>query len=170
MTLMMLCALTLPMCRMAADPAIRAALQALPSSDDASWLPLVQAMDRHPDDAAEALSLLGGGALSLCSLRQCFSPEALAFFHLCGQCTPAELLNVLTRCTIPPSAEALALLVSDRRREAAMQRYGLQLLWRMNGDPALPDALALFPDVTAHSRSAFDILGHISRRLKEVQP
>lgn len=170
MTLMTLCALIPPMCRMSADPAVRAALQPSAASAEDNLSPLMQAMARHPADTAEVLSLLGVDVSSSSAMRRCFDHEALALFHLCSQCSPAEMLDVLTRCTVSPTAEALALLIGERRREDAMARYGLQLLWRMNGDPSLPDALTLFPQESATERSTREILNDMTQRLKEATP
>lgn len=171
MTLMTLCALAPPMCRAAADPSVRAALLTLAASPGGDPAPLARAMQGHPDDAARILTLLGGRSSPLPeTLRQCFTPEVLAFFHLCGQCTAEEMLAVLTRCTVPPTAEGLALLIGARRREAAMARYGLQLLWRLNGDPSLPDALTLFPEAHTPARTSGAILVDTLRRLKEDDP
>lgn len=171
MTLMQLVALTPPMCRMAEDPAVRAALAALSGSDQPDPAPLAAAMARHPDDARRALTILGSGdGPTAESLRRRFSREALAFFHVCGQCTAAEILAVLTRCTVCPTTEALALLVGQARRERAERLYGLQLLWRMAGDASLPDALALFPPDAAPSRSARDVIDTIRQRLRKEAP
>ncbi len=147
MTLLQLCALTPHLCRMAEDPAIRSALETLSQDVQADRAPLAEAMASHPEDAARALTILGcRDSLSSRTLRQYFSRNTLAFFHLCGQCSPGEMLDVLTRCTVPPTAEALAVLLSRQRRKEAMERYALQLLWRINGDTALPDAFDLFPE------------------------
>lgn len=170
MTTMTLCALVLPMCRMAADPAVRDALAALDGLSGAdctaeTMAPLLQVMQRHPREAAEVLALLGAGAddgTACCGLDL----EAAAFFHLCGQCSPQELLGVLTRCVTPPSAGALALLIGQARRQEAMLRYGLQLLWRLCGDESLPDALALFPEEGRSGRNAQGIRAELLRQLK----
>lgn len=170
MTLMQLCALTPPLCRMAADPAIRRALDALSADPAAGCAPLAAAMRRHPDDARRALTLLGSGSPPTTeSIGRRFSREALAFFHLCGQCAPEEILAVLTRCTVPVTAECLALLIGQYRREQTMAQYGLQLLWRLCGDAALPDAASLFPSPQP-CRSAGDVAADVLRRLKEVDP
>lgn len=169
MTLMLLCALTPPLCRMAADPAVRAALARLSDAPHGDLAPLAAAMGRHPEDAARAMALLGsGGPPTTESLRRRFNREALAFFHLCGQCAPEEILRVLTRCTVPPTTEALALLIGEHRREQAVRQYGLQLLWRLSGDASLPDASAFFPQAAAPVRTAGDIIRGVARRLKEA--
>lgn len=169
MTLMQLCALVPPMCRMAADPDVRRALATLSEDPEADPAPLAAAMARYPTDARRAMTLLGtGDPPTRESLRRRFSREALAFFHLCGQCAPEELLSVLTRCTVLPSAEAIALLVGERRREEASQHYALQLLWRLNGDPGLPDATRFFPERGAPARSPRSILNDLINRLKET--
>ncbi|MBQ2954280.1 MAG: hypothetical protein IJE07_12185 [Clostridia bacterium] len=171
MTLMQLLALTPPLCRMAEDPGVRAALAILSSQPDADPAPLAAAMNRHPDDARRAMTILGcGDAPSAETLRRRFPREALAFFHLCGQCTAAEILAVLTRCTVCPTAEALALLIGHARREQAERLYALQLLWRMGGDAALPDAIALFPPDTPPARPARDIAHTICQRLQKEAP
>lgn len=162
MTLTTMCALTPPLCRMGADPAVRAALS---GAAEAGYTPLAEAMERYPAEAAEALALLGSNDANPEPLGRCFNEEALAFFHVCGQCGAGEVLDVLTRCTVAPTAEGLALLVGERRKRIAMARYGLQLLWRMVGDEALPDALALFPE-DGPVRSADDIVGSLARRMK----
>lgn len=163
MTLMTLCALVPPLCRMAADEPVQQALQALNGVplNDSTLAPLLEAMHRHPQDHQTAVNLLSAE-----SHGQCLSPEALALFHLCAQCTPAELLQVLTQCTVAPSAEALALLVGEHRREQAMVHYALQLLWRIHGDDTLPDALTLFPEPSNDTCSAQDTAERILRRLK----
>lgn len=169
MTLMQLCTLTPPLCRMAADPAVRRALDAISHDPDADRAPLASAMAAHPGDARRALTLLGtGDELSAATLRRRFPREALAFFHLCGQCSPQELLAVLTRCTVTPTAECIALLVGERRREEAQRLYGLQLMWRMAGDSSLPDALSLQQAGSAESKNAADVIRDIHRHLKEV--
>ena len=169
MTLMQLCALVPPLCRMAADPAIRRALEAISLEPEADRAPLAAAMACHPDDAQRALTLLGtGDGPTAATLCRRFPREALAFFHLCGQCSPQELLAVLTRCTVTPTAECVALLVSEHRREEAQRLYGLQLLWRMAGDAALPDAHSLFPPATTTEQHAGDVIRDIHQRLKEV--
>lgn len=170
MTLMQLCALVPPLCRMAADPAVRRALAGISRDPEADRAPLAAAMAAHPDDARRALTLLGtGDGPTADTLRRRFPREALAFFHLCGQCTPQELLSVLTRCTVTPTAEAAALLVGEHRREEAQRLYGLQLLWRMAGDKALPDAQSLFPATKPTGNAAGDVIRSIHDRLKEVQ-
>ena len=169
MTLMQLCALVPPLCRMAADPAVRRALDAISRDPEADRAPLAAAMAMHPDDARRALTLLGtGDAPSAVTLQRRFSREALAFFHLCGQCSPQELLSVLTRCTVTPSAEAAALLVSEQRRREACRLYTLQLLTHLADDPSLPDAAQLFSPWDDVPRSAGDIVRDIQRRLKEA--
>jgi len=152
-----------PLCRMAADEAVQRALQALNGAplNDQTLTPLLDAMQRHPQDYQATQRLLSAD-----SHGQCFDPEVLALFHLCSQCSPTELLRVLTRCTVVPSAEVLAQLVSERRREQAMARYALQLLWRINGDDALPDALTLFPEPDQVARSTQGTAERILRRLK----
>ena len=170
MTLLQMAALVPPMCRMAADADVRRALETLSADAEASCAPLAAAMRRHPEDARRVMTLLGSGDPPTDgSLRRRFSREALAFFHLCGQCAPEELLTVLTRCTVTPTAEALALLIGERRREQAAQRYALQLLWRIQGDDALPDAFTLFPEEGVLSRSADDAVRSVLHRLKEVR-
>ena len=115
------------------------------------------------------MTLLGSGDPPTAeSLRRRFSREALAFFHLCGQCAPEELLAVLTRCTVTPTAECIALLVGERRREEAQRLCGLQLMWRMAGDSSLPDALSLQQAGSAEAKNAADVIHDIHRRLKEV--
>lgn len=169
MTLMQLCALVPPLCRMAADPDVRRALAALCADPEADTAPLAAAMARHGQDARRAMTLLGSGDPPTSeSLRRRFPREALAFFHLCGQCTPQELLAVLTRCTVTPTAEAVALLIGDRRREQAQRRYALQLLWRMNGDAALPDVFTIFPEEEAPGLNADEVTSDVLRRLKEM--
>ena len=171
MTLMQLCALVPPLCRMAADPAVRWALEGISRDPEADRAPLAAAMAPYPDDARRALTLLGtGDELSSTTLRRRFPREALAFFHLCGQCSPRELLAVLTRCTVTPTAEAVALLVEQHRREEARELYALQLLWRMAGDAAIPDAASLFPAGDAASRDGAAIRHDILSRLKEACP
>lgn len=168
MRLLVLCALVAPMCRMAEDAAVRRALEDL-SGGAEDYAPLAAAMRRHGEDARRVMTLMGSGDEPTAeSLRRRFHREALAFFYLCGQCTPAELLSVLTRCTVTPTAEAIALLVSERRREQAERLYGLQLLWRMQDDPALPEAMALFSPGAAQ-RSAEDVIRSLQRRLKEMK-
>lgn len=162
MTLMTMCALTPLLCRMGADPDVR---RAVASAAKAEYAPLAEALGRFPEDAAAAISLLGGEGVNQETISRCFDREALAFFHVCGQCSAGEVLDVLTRCTAAPTAEGLALLVSERRRLLAMARYGLQLLWRMCGDAALPDALAVFPE-DGPVRSAEDIASGLVRQLK----
>lgn len=171
MTLLQLVALTPPLCRMAADPAVRAALRPFSIDAHADPAPLAAAMARHPDDARRALTILGtDDSLSTETLRRRFPREALAFFHLCGQCTAAELLSVLTRCTVRPTAEALALLVGDARRTRAQQLYALQLLWRMGGDATVPDALTLFPPEESPSHTTQEVIGSLCRRLIKEAP
>ena len=165
MTLMMMCALTPHLCALASDPAVREAVAALSEDHRQDCGELAQALRRCPAEAAAAVSLLGGSDLTPDTVSRCFDREALAFFHICGQCGAGELLAVLTRCTCAPTAEGLALLLGERRRMLAMVRYGLQLLWRMCGDDALPDALALFPE-DGPARSAEDIVGGLIRQLK----
>ena len=169
MTLLQLVALVPPMCRMAADPELRQALAAHSEDAEADFAPLVAAMARHPEDAQRVMTLLGSGdPPTTQSLRRRFSREALAFFHLCGQCAPEELLCVLTRCTVTPTAEAVALMVGERRREEAVRQYALRMLWLL-GDGSLPDPSALFPAPTP-PRSAADVTRDTLRRLKEVHP
>ena len=169
MTLLQLCALVPPLCRMAADPDVRLALESISRDPEADRAPLAAAMARHPDDARRAMTLLGcGEPPAPTTLRQRFPREALAFFHLCGQCTPQELLSVLTHCTVTPTAECAALLVGEHRRREAQRMYGLQLLWRITGDASLPDAQTLFPAPSAPHPTAEDVIHHIHHRLKEV--
>lgn len=169
MTLLQLCALVPPLCRMAADPDVRRALAPLSADPEADMAPLAAAMGRYPQDARRVMALLGSGdPPTRESLRRRFPREALAFFHLCGQCTPQELLAVLTRCTVTPTAEAVALLIGERRREQAERRCALQLLWRLNGDAALPDPLSLFPEESASRRTAEGVISDTLRRLKEM--
>lgn len=166
MTLMTMCALTPLLCRMGADPAVRGAVAALSggSRTPLAFMPLAEAMGRFPQDAAMVISLLGGGELTSETLGRCFDDEALAFFHVCGQCGAGEVLDVLTRCTVAPTAEGLALLVGERRKLMAMARYGLQLLWRGCGDASLPDALAVFPE-DGPVRSAGEVVDGLVRQL-----
>ena len=163
MTLMTLCALVPPLCRMTADEAVQRALQALHGVplNDHTIAPLLNAMQRYPQDYQTMMNLLSAE-----SHGQRFSPEVLALFQLCTQCSPTELLQVLTRCTVAPSAEALALLVGEHRREQAMARYALQLLWRIHGDDTLPDALTLFPEPAQAACSTKATAERILRRLK----
>lgn len=169
MTLMQLCALVPPMCRMGRDPDVRHSLEAFRRHDDPA--PLSRAMLRHPEDSRRVMTLMGSGDPPTTeSLRRRFTQEALAFFHLCGQCAPEELLCVLTRCTTTPTAEALSLLIGERRREQAAQLYGLQLLWRMNGDNSLPDAFALFAPSGAPAPNAADVIRNTIRHLKGGRP
>jgi len=169
-TLLLMCALTPPLCRLAADPAIREALSNLSHAPDGDMAPLAAAMRRHPEDAARVMAIMGSdGAPTAESLRRRFPREALAFFHLCGQCAPEEILRVLSRCTTVPTIEALAMLIGEHRREQAAWQYGLQLLWRLCGDASLPDAAAFFP-CTAPARPANDITRGVIRRLKEADP
>ena len=169
MTLQLLCALTPPMCRMAADPAVRNALHLLSDHPEADLSPLADAMARHSSDAAHAMALLGSTApLAARSLRDCFSREALAFFHLCGQCTAGEILSVLINCTIAPTADALALLIGERRRQHALQQYALQLLWRMQSDPSLPGPSAFFAPASPE-RTADQVICSTIHRLKEAE-
>ena len=170
MTLLQLVVLVPPMCRMAADPELRQALAAHSEDAGADFAPLAAAMARHPEDAQRVMTLLGSGdPPTTQSLRRRFSREALAFFHLCGQCTPEELLCVLTRCTVTPTAEAVALMVGEHRREEAVRQYALRMLWHLGGDISLPDPTALFPAPTP-PRSAADVTRDTLRRLKEVHP
>lgn len=169
MTLMQLVALVPPMCRMAADPQVRRGIEAFSADMSGDPSLLATALRPYPEDARRMMTLLGSGDPPTAeSLRRRFSREALAFFHLCGQCAAEELLAVLTRCTVTPTAEAIALLIGDRRREQSAQRYALQLLWRMQGDPSLPDALTLFPEGGVPARSADDVVHAILHRLQEV--
>lgn len=168
MTLLQLVALVPPMCRMAADADVRRSLAALSADAESDRSALAAAMQRHPEDARRVMTLLGSGDPPTGeALRRRFTHQVLAFFHLCGQCAPEELLAVLTRCTVTPTAEGIALLVSDRRREQAAQRYALQMLWRMQGDEALPDAFALFPEEGVMPRRADDVIRRVLGRLKE---
>lgn len=169
MTLMTMCALTPPLCRMGADPAVRGAVAALSGPADGgrtplAFMPLAEAMGRFPQDAAMVTSLLGSGELTAETLGRCFDDEALAFFHVCGQCGAGEVLAVLTRCTVAPTAEGLALLIGERRKMLAMARYGLQLLWRGCGAASLPDALAVFPE-DGPVRSAGEVVDGLVRQL-----
>lgn len=171
MTLMQLIALTPPLCRMAEDPAVRAALNGLSANAPDDLAPLAAAMARHPDDARRALTILGTDeAPSTQTLRRRFPREALAFFHLCTQCTAGELLCILTRCTVRPTAEALALLVGDARRARAQQLYALQLLWRMGGDASLPDALSLFPPEASPAPTTQEVISSLCHRLRKEVP
>lgn len=170
MTLSTLCALAIPLCRMARDFRVRQAVAALAAQGDSprapeDFAPLAAAAAAYPADLQEALTLLGGQDMTPETLCRCFHPEALAFFHLCGQCSAEELLTVLTRCTAVPTAQGLAMLLGERRRQLAMARYGLQLLWRLCGDALLPDALSLFPEDTPQ-RTADDVITALAQRLK----
>lgn len=163
MNLLMQCALIPPLCRLAEDATVREALA------EEDFYSLARAMGRHPADARAVVSLLTEADSSDPDphmLRRCLSGEALALFHLCAQCGAGEMLAVLSRCTVSPTTEALALLIGEYRRAQAMARYALQLLWRLNGDEALPDALALFPQEGAPARSAQDVTRDLIRRLK----
>lgn len=147
MTTTTLCALTPHLCRLSGDTAVRRAVAAFAGGEsDARYDALALALRTHPKDAAAAVSLLGGSDLTTETIRQCFDREALAFFHICGQCSPAELLQALCQCHFPPTMDALAHLIAHQRQQQAMARYALQLMWRICGDEALPDALSLFPE------------------------
>ncbi len=157
MTLITMCALCPPMCRLTQDPDIRSAvaeLAAQPSPAPQETDRLITLMHRRPDDVKAVLAL-----------TPTLGSETLALMHLCGQCEPGELLEVLCRCTTAPTAEGLALLISEHRRMQAMARYGLQLLWRLCGDASLPDALSLFPEERTKC-SADGIVHSLVRQLK----
>ena len=76
---------------------------------------------------------------------------------------------MLTRCTVTPTAEAVALMVGEYRREEAVRQYALRMLWHLGGDVSLPDPTARFPAPTP-PRSAADVTRDTLRRLKEVHP
>lgn len=157
MTLMMMCALCPPMCRLMEDPDIRHAVSGL--APDTSPAPqeldrLLTLLHRRPEDMKAVLAVV-----------PTLDREALALMHLCGQCQPGEMLEVLCRCTTAPTAEGLALLISERRRMQAMAKYGLQLLWRLCGDASLPDALSVFPEEGA-KHGAEGIVRSLVHRLK----
>lgn len=146
MTIRTLCALTIPMCRMARDPQVMmAAAKAAERMDDAHFRALLAEMRHFPEELDTVLGLLGCSGVTE-ELMLHMSNGLPGFLHLCGQCSPGEMLDVLSRCQWKIGAEELALLISRRRRELAMARYGLQLLWRLCGDDTIPDALTLFPD------------------------
>lgn len=147
MTVTTLCALTPQLCRLSRDAVVRRAVSAFSGGEsDARHDALSLALRAHPEDATAAVSLLGGSDLTTETIRQCFDREALAFFHICGQCSPAEVLQALCQCHFPPTMDALAQLIAHQRQQQAMTRYALQLMWRICGDEALPDALSLFPE------------------------
>ena len=148
-----LLALIPPLCRLTSAPPIHATLSALHAPAPLGPL-LDQCRAVSPADAA----------LVDRHLPALPADEALALFHLCSQCTAAELLAVAAdHPTLPP--DALALLVGDRRRHDAMARYALQLLWRILADPAIPDALSLFPPDATPARPADAIAADLLDRL-----
>lgn len=170
MTLMQLAALVPPLCRMAADPAVQAALNRLSSDAPEDFAPLAAAMAAHPLDARRALTILGSGDPPTTeTLRRRFPREALAFFHLCAQCAPEEILRVLTRCTIRPTAEALAILIGERRRERARELCALQALCRMDGS-GLPEELVRYPSEDGSAPPAAQIIHNLRQRLRKEAP
>lgn len=70
--------------------------------------------------------------------------DARQLMRLCAQCTLDEVLTALAACPHNPSPAMLAALVEQARRRDAMALYALQMLWRIAGEPELPDAMTLF--------------------------
>ncbi len=153
--LVTLCALIVPLCRLAALPQVRAALDKQPFDPGA----LRDALRRMPEELRALSPYLPEARTSL------VAEPYLSLLSLCRQCSQEELLSVATRCTASLTTDALAALISEHRRQEAQRLYALQLLWRMNADPALPDALSLFPQ-NAPPRTGEDIRRDLITSLK----
>lgn len=138
------------MCMLAADPDVRADLDAC-LHGPAAEKQLVTAIARHPE--AQQMHAHDMDA------------EALALLRLCTQCRAGEMMMAAAGCTGDLTPDGLALLVNERRRHEAMLRYGLQLLWRMCGDEAIPDAIATFPEQSP-ARRGEDVIRSLVTRLE----
>lgn len=182
----LLCILTPPLCRMARTPAVHDVLAALQTNPPtrttlaARTEPLLTAMLSQPEDTLSVLCAITGtercrlAALPqdalLALIREYLTDELLAFFCLCRQCRAEELLCTLSGCAVAVTAQTLAALISRRRMEEAMNLYGLQLLWRLCGDPHLPDAYSLFQQEALPPRSAGEIRDAVLQSLSKGGP
>lgn len=166
-----LCAIVPPLCRLVREADVRCVLTSAQPDADA----LARAILAHPGDArpllsalteldAATLAMLPAGA-DLPLLQNALDDPLISLMHLCRQCRPGEMLRVLHRCTAVPTAEGLAILLNEQRREQSQAVYGLQLLWRSLQDDRIPDALALF-DQSAPEAPA-DVRDSILSRIKK---
>jgi len=94
MTLMMMCALCPPMCRLMEDPDIRYAVRGL--APDTSPAPqeldrLLTLLHRRPDDMAAVLAVV-----------PTLDREALALMHLCGSASRAKCWRCCAAAPLPP--------------------------------------------------------------------
>lgn len=162
--LRILCAMIPPLCRLTACEDVHGALLSVAvRPGEATVRELHRTLLGHEDwalalaplnadpDREDTLSLLDASFLDLMSL--------------CSQCTAGEMLTVLTRCIVPPTMEALALLLAEHRQQEAQRLYAAQLLWRIQGDERIPDAIALFGH--RPTRTAQDIRQTVLNHLKE---
>lgn len=105
---------------------------------------------------------------SLAELLPFLTEETCQMLRLCAQCREGEVLCALSRCTLPPTPAMLGHLVEEKRRRDAMALYGLQMLWRLCGDPAQPDAMTLFEQEEINPVHEEMICRYIVDRLKEA--
>ncbi|MBQ8202217.1 MAG: hypothetical protein IJZ74_10695 [Clostridia bacterium] len=155
-----LCALIPPLCILTADPAVQHALDNMAEAPQPASPALMKALSAHTAELQRIAALH-----DLNQRRLLIDHELLALMYVCRQCTAEELLTILTSCTVPPTAEGLALLASAHRQQQARQQYGLQLLWRILGDEAIPDALSLFSRPSR--RSMQDVRADLLRRINK---
>lgn len=160
------------MCECCADPAVRSALDTLDARPDdrQAHTALCHAMAAHAAAGDIAALLLDAPRpvpdSIAAALANCLDREMLGYLYLCCQCSAQELLTVLHRCTLPPSPDALALLISQYRAQQARELYGLQLLWRLLGDDSIPDPMRLFrpeaPSMPDASGIRSRLINHLS--------
>lgn len=154
-----LCRAVPVMCRIAAHPDVQRLLDRAAEARDHHAAVLLEAAAafaaRHPDGQY---------------LPQPITPELMGYLHLCRQSSAGEILSVLTACTVSPSPEVLALLLSRQRQQQSRELYALQLLWRIHGDERIPDALSLFRKPDASSGNAGDIRSRLLHDLTQRRP
>lgn len=157
------------LCRLAAEDTVRAALAAYGDhpEDGEALRRLCRACLSCPHEGQALYTALTGGSSvpGDAALTACLPDELPGYLALALQCSAEELVTAVCGSAARLTPEALALLVSARRREESRHRYALQLLWRIHGDERIPDALSLFPAAPVPSRSAGEILSALSRKL-----